>query len=126
MIIILFMLIQCCYTLNIQQWNSIRYILQDPESSNELKKEVKNIIFYENIPWAYYTTYKFKNQNKILNQINKEQTNELALYAIEGLHKSIRNYNGSVPFYIYAQIFLKSSLYKGITELNSIRLLPHY
>lgn len=126
MIIILFMLIPFCYTLNIQQWNSIRYILQHPESSNELKKEVKNIIFYENIPWAYYTTFKFKNQNKILNNINKEQTNELALYAVEGLHKSIKNYNGSSPFYVYAQIFLKSSLYRGITELNSIRLLPHY
>lgn len=126
MYIIASLLLSTCYALNYNQWNSIRYILQHPQSPPELKSEVKNIIFYENIPWAYYTTFKFKNKNKILNDINKEQTNELALYAIEGLHKSTINYNGSAPFYPYAQIFLKSSLYKGITQLNGIRLLPHY
>ena len=95
------------------------------QSTEIMKDNVKKIIFIEYYNWTRKQTFIFvKNNPKILKKI---KFHELNMYALSGLSKAIHKYNYSYTskFSNYALLYIKNDLYQGITDLTSLKLLPH-
>jgi RNA polymerase sigma factor (sigma-70 family) len=105
-------------SLTIQQWKSIRYILQHPETTPEIRAKVKQILFhkYENL--AIHRAYVFhKFHSHKCRNIRKD---DLIISAKIGLFHCIRKYNGNKPFYPYLHTYIEGELYKGLTDFFPI------
>lgn len=111
-----------CGYLTKPHWNTMNKILQS-DLPNNIKKEVKDTIYIHHHNWCNKFTYKFIETNNF--KLSKQQISELKTYASLGLCKSIEKYNGTGNFYIYSCIYMKSELYKGITNITPMKLLPH-
>lgn len=127
--LLLILLLTCYYGyfvygyLTKPHWNAINNILQS-DAKKQIKQDVKDIIFKKHFNWANKHTYKFiQNKNFIL---SKSQINELKICCYLGLTKAINKYNGTGNFYIYSCIYMNSELYKGISDVTSMKKLPHY
>ena len=127
--LLLILLLTCYYGYSVYgyltkpHWNTINNILQS-NAKNQIKQDAKDIIFKEHFNWANKHTYKFiQNKNFIL---SKSQINELKVCCYLGLTKAINRYNGTGNFYIYSCIYMNSELYKGISDITSMKKLPHY
>jgi hypothetical protein len=108
-----------------KKWIVIKKIINDNRSTDILKNNIKKLIFNEYYNFSKKQTYLFiKNNKKLVNNI---KFNELNLYASSGLLKAINNYNFDYnsKFTNYALLYIKSDLYKGVTDLTPMRLLPH-
>jgi len=107
------------------QWtivdNSIRYYRQ--MESKEYIQPIHDFIYSNHHNWTLHFTNTFVKQNKFY--LNQNQQSELYVYATRGLLKAINKYDGYGNFYSYSKIYMNGELYKGISELGPMRLLPH-
>lgn len=107
------------------QWtivdNSIRYYRQ--MESKEYIQPINDFIYSNHHNWTLHFTNTFVKQNKFY--LNQNQQSELYVYATRGLLKAINNYDGYGNFYSYSKIYMNGELYKGISDLGPMRLLPH-
>jgi RNA polymerase sigma factor (sigma-70 family) len=129
MLLFIFISVFCCFAnsykfLSINQWGSIRQILQHPSSTPYMKDQVKQVIYNYYEDWAIQQTYKFKEKNRYL--CRNICIDELSIYSMKGLIKSIRNFNASIqyPFAKYAEIFIHGALHDAISDLHPITSLP--
>jgi DNA-directed RNA polymerase sigma subunit (sigma70/sigma32) len=114
------------------KWNLIKKILSNDKCTNEIKYNTKIIIFNNYYDWTKKITHLFiKNNKKIVKNI---KFNDLNMYASSGLIKAINKfdytyndtYNNTSNFAKYALFYIKSDLYKGVSDLTPIKLLPHH
>tara|TARA_B100001173_G_scaffold310558_1_gene325448 strand:- start:1021 stop:1677 length:657 start_codon:yes stop_codon:yes gene_type:complete len=107
------------------QWsiidNSIKYYKS--LESNEYLQPIHNHIYMNHHNWTIHYTNNFVENNSFY--LKPSQHNELYIYAIRGLLKAIENYDGHGNFYNYGKIYMNGELYKGITDVGPMRLLPH-
>ena len=96
------------------EWKKINTILNHNESSPELHKKVKNIIYNYYEKWAFSTAYSIK--KKYWKECRLIQYDELKLYAYIGLRKSILNYDSNKIsiFTDYAIKYIYDEVYNGI------------
>jgi len=111
------------------QWKTINSILTKPNYYTISQKQYINNLIYKNYEiWALTQAIKFKqfHNHKCYNIKNEE----LKLSAKIGLHKAISYYDPSrltnVTFASYAYIYIRSELYKCITELHPITTVSKY
>lgn len=112
--------------LTLYKWSIIKNIINSNITTDIMKNNAKKVIFIEYYNWTKKQTFIFiKDNPKLLRQI---KFNELNMYALSGLSKAIKNYNYSYKskFSNYASLYIKNDLYKGITDLKPMRLLPHH
>jgi DNA-directed RNA polymerase specialized sigma subunit len=111
--------------LTTKKWIIIKKIINNDKSPDILKKNIKRLIFNEYYNFSKKQTYLFIENNK--KSVKNIKFNELNLYASSGLLKAINNYNFDYnsKFINYAILYIKSDLYKGVTDLTPMRLLPH-
>lgn len=114
----------CCVNgyLTTTSWNALNLILKS-NLNKEIKQEAKDIIYKHHYNWTSKFTYKFVEDKRF--RLSKQQIDELKTCASLGLCKSVNNYNGTGNFYLYSTIYMKSELYRGITNIIPMRLLPH-
>ena len=112
--------------LTIQKWNVIKNIINSNKTTDIMKNNAKKIIFIEYYNWTKKQTFIFIKDNPKL--LKKIKFHELNMYALSGLSKAINNYNYTYisKFSNYALLYIKNDLYKGITDLKPMRLLPHH
>jgi len=110
--------------LNNYQWKLIRSILNNPkitEKSRE-RQQIDLLLFSKYRTWAIHKSYVFKRFHRYkCRNINVE---DLITYSLTGLYKATKQYNGSYSFHTYANIYILGELYKGLTELQPITILP--
>ena len=108
------------------KWKLIKSILNNDKCTDDIKHETKKIIFNNYSNLTKKITYLFINNNK--KTVKNIKFNELNMYAMTGLVKAIDNYeyNSNYSFATYAIPYIKSDLYKGITDLTPLKLLPHH
>lgn len=90
---------------------------------NKYLQPIHNHIYMNHHNWTIHYTNNFIKNNEFY--LKPSQHNELYIYAIRGLLKAIENYDGRGNFYNYGKIYMNGELYKGITDLGPMRLLPH-
>jgi DNA-directed RNA polymerase sigma subunit (sigma70/sigma32) len=106
------------------QWSSIRYILQSPETTPELREKTNKIIYEKYEGWSLHQVVKFKKAHPYLcKHISKK---ELDLYAMQGLCKAIEKYNPEYSFSPYLYIYVQGFLFKGVNQLQPMPNLPLY
>jgi hypothetical protein len=109
-----------CAYLHSNHWNIINNLLK----KDKYRKPIENILYNHHHYWSRkYTKNFIKKYNFI---INNHQLKNLQCCASIGLLKSIRNYNGRGNFYVYSSIYMNGELFKGITQVYPIKLLPHH
>ena len=126
LLLLFFIPITICF-LTIQKWNVIKIIINSNKTNDIMKNNAKKIIFMEYYNWTKKQTFIFIKDNPKL--VKKIKFHELNMYALSGLSKAIHNYNYTYTskFSNYALLYIKNDLYKGITDLKPMRLLPrHY
>jgi len=108
------------------QWNIIDNSIKYYKSLdlNESLQPIYNHIYTNHHNWTIHYTNNFVEDNKFY--LKPSQHNELYIYATRGLLKAIENYDGRGNFYNYGKIYMNGELYKGITDIGPLRLLPHY
>jgi len=108
------------------QWNIIDNSIKYYKSfdSNEYLQPIHNHIYMNHHNWTIHYTNNFITNNEFY--LKPSQHNELYIYAMRGLLKAIENYDGRGNFYNYGKIYMNGELYKGITDIGPLRLLPHY
>lgn len=108
------------------QWkiidNSVQYY-RTLENQDALQP-IHNFIYKNHHQWTIHYTNNFVETNKFY--LKPSQHNELYVYATRGLLHAISNYNGGGNFYNYGKIYMNGELYKGISDLGPMRLLPHH
>lgn len=117
---------QCYCYINTNQWkmidNSIRYYKR--LESKDYLEPIYNFIYKNHHKWTIKFTNNFIEKNNFY--LKQSQQNELYIYASKGLLKAINNYDGYGNFYSYSKIYMNGELYKGISDVGPIRLLPHH
>jgi len=111
--------------LTIYKWNIIKNIINSNKTTDIMKNNAKKIIFIEYYNWTKKQTFIFIKDNPKL--LKKIKFHELNIYSLSVLSKSINDYNYTYisKFSNYALLYIKNDLYKGITDLKPMRLLPH-
>ena len=125
-LILLYFLLNVNSYLNNNQWSLIKKIIIHKNTPYKIKHKAKEIIFNEYYYWSRKQTYQFiENNSKITYSLNKK---ELMEYSYIGLHKAINKYNytSNNKFSKYAEKIIYYELYRGVTELSPLKLLPHH
>lgn len=114
--------------LTTSQFNHICNILKhndDILSTELIKHDVRNILFYHSKPFAYKRFTNFCEGSKIANKLIYKKKNILLMYGYMGLWKATLKYSGRSNFYNYASIYIDSELKKGLTDIMSSSIIPH-
>ncbi len=126
LLLVLSFITQCYCYINANQWkvidNSIQYY--KTLESKEYLEPIYNFIYKNHHKWTIKFTNDFVENNNFY--LKQSQQNELYIYASRGLLKAINNYDGYGNFYSYSKIYMNGELYKGISDIGPIRLLPHH
>jgi hypothetical protein len=108
------------------QWKVIDHTIQHYKSSEYEKsflQPIKNYLYINHHNWTHHYTKQFIKTNELF--LRQSQKHELNLYASRGLMKAINNYNGKGNFYEYSKYYMNGELFKGISDVGPMRLLPH-
>jgi len=103
------------------QWNHIKHILENPESTDEIVFKTKKVIFTHFEKWAINKAYEFSRKYRYHKELNPK---ELSLYALSGLERAILKYNTCYSFIHHAEFYVSASLFDGITDLQPMNSLP--
>jgi len=103
------------------QWSNIQNVLNHPDSTNEMKDKTKQIIYHHYYNWSINKAYEFSRKYRYHKKLNPR---ELSMYAVIGLEKAVNTYNASYPFFNHLELYIRSSLYNGITDLQPINSIP--
>lgn len=114
--------VQQCKNLDKITQQRIKYIIQHPNTTYEMRKKINEILFCSYKGWAsskaiqYYYLYK----QRCLH-IKKD---ELILCALFGLYKGILRYNGNNTFISYVDLYVKHELQECNRKLLLINSMP--
>ena len=117
----------CVAYLTRPQWKIVDHTINHYKSSEyekQLLQPIKNYLYISHHNWTYYYTHHFINSNNFF--VKNSQKMELTQYASRGLLKAINNYNGDGNFYSYSKYYMNGELFKGISDVGPMRLLPHH
>ena len=114
--------------LTTNQWTIINRILVNP-THTLIQKQYINALIYEHYEiWSINQALKFKQLHAY--KCKSIPKSEINMYAKMGLYKAIINYNPNrlknISFAMYALIYIRSELYKCITELHPITNISKY
>ena len=110
--------------LTIQQWTKIREIMKHPSCTKNMREKLNLVLFNKYEEWAYYHARLFKKKHRFLCKDIKLE--ELNLFALSGLNKSIINYNPDYIFYKYATICIYSYLHDGVSKQQTMNIVPRH
>lgn len=100
----------------------IKYIIQHPGTTYEMRDTINTILFNSYKDWASTRAIHFKNARvKICYNID---TNEMIDYALIGLYKGISRFNGNNTFINYVDFYIKCELQKSVIDLLPNNVLP--
>jgi len=108
--------------LSSQQWKIIKTVIKHSKTPSIIKNKVSSIIYNKYETWAIHKAYEFKNFHRY--KCRNINIQDLILYSLEGLKLASLKYNGNSYFHIYAYIYVKGSLYKGLTQLQPMTNIP--
>jgi RNA polymerase sigma factor (sigma-70 family) len=108
--------------LTLKQWDDINTIIKSPDASPKIKTVTQKIIFKHYEKWALQKTSQFKTLHYY--KCKNINVADLSIYALQGLNKAVQNYNGSGKFATYADIYISSYLYTGMTNLLPLTIIP--
>jgi RNA polymerase sigma factor (sigma-70 family) len=97
-----------------KQMYSSRGILLNPASTPAQRLSVQNILYRSHENWAEGLARKFKQFHRY--KCRDIQTQDLVLAGKMGLYRSSRNYNGQTTFSKYAELYVKSELFRTMTR----------
>ena len=100
--------------LNRAQWKYIERCLQHPQITPELRRQIDNTIFFHYLPLAYGECASFIKFHRFKSKLVRKD--DLAHYSIIGLYHATRKYDGYHGFTKFARLYIKGSLYKGLTK----------
>lgn len=102
------------------QWKSIQhYICSDLTTIQRYR--LNNAIFYCHLPLVYSNVYSFiRFHPKKCRNMMKD---DLIFYGYKGLYQSIKKYNGKYNFVKFSKIYIRGSLYTGLTKHYQISKL---
>jgi len=108
--------------LNNEQWNIIKGYIANPTTDINIRNKINKIIYNYYDDWSYYKALNFKKFH--YNKCKNIPLIELYCYSNMGLLKAIKKYNGKSNFTKYAEIYVNGELYKGLTELYPLTVVP--
>lgn len=101
-----------------EQWNSISKIIKNPKTSIKEKTIINKVIYNAYESYAIKKAYDFKNIHCY--KCKNINIQDLIFSSKIGLYKSIIKYNGNNSFANFALIYIKSELYKLLTDSYSL------
>ncbi len=124
LLIYLFLLYFTCYAykLNNYQLIKIQKILQHPELTPEIKKDVHDILINSYDKWLHKKVHTFAGKNKFSSEFKKELYESAKL----GLLKCLKKYDGTSPLHVYADKYVFYEFTKSITNQMPLGYLNHY
>jgi len=100
----------------------IKNSIKHPEIQISERNRINNIIFSKYKSWSIDKAYKFKKFHRY--KCRNISIEDLKLYSLEGLMKAVKKYNGNSFFHYYAEKYIMGELYKGLTDLQPITIIP--
>lgn len=100
----------------------IKYIIQHPDTTYEMREKVNSILFHSYKGWASTRAMHFKNAHATI--CKSMDKNEMIDYALIGLYKGISKFNGNNTFITYVDFYIKCELQKGMMQLLPNHVLP--
>jgi RNA polymerase sigma factor (sigma-70 family) len=98
----------------------IKYIIQHPGTTYEMREQINTILFTSYKDWATTKAIHFKR----LHKCNHIKTDEMISYSLFGLYQGIKRYNGNNTFITYVDFYIKNELQQCISKLLPINALP--
>jgi RNA polymerase sigma factor (sigma-70 family) len=98
----------------------IKYIIQHPGTTYEMREQINTILFTSYKDWATTKAIHFKR----LHNCNHIKTDEIVSYSLFGLYQGIKRYNGNNTFITYVDFYIKHELQQCISKLLPINALP--
>jgi hypothetical protein len=120
-VFVLFVLSNGAYLNKLSQ-QRIKYIIQHPATTFEMREKINNVLFDSYKDWAKSKAIHFKRFHK--QKCNHIKNDEMASYALFGLYQGIERYNGNDTFITYVESYIKNELQKGMSKLIPINALP--
>lgn len=103
-------------------WNYYQSVLIRKDIPQSMREKIDYILFMRHQPLIHRMVRDFMAFHKYKSKfINYEDILQHGAY---GLLHAIKNYNGKSSFYRYAQIYIKGSMYKGLTVNYPISQIP--
>jgi len=110
--------------LSINHLHIVQAIIKHPDSPEPIRKQAKQLLYKSYLPWVYKQTRVFVQSNQKHIQDMVEPVS-LIQYAMSGYTKAIDRYNGSAPFHLYAEPYVRGSMYRGLTDLTVLKPFKH-
>ena len=107
--------------LNLNQLETIKKLIINTDKNSQIRIKLNKIIYLYYDDWSYNKAIEFKKFHYY--KCKNIPLIELYSYSNFGLCKAIKNYNGKSNFTNYANFYVTSELYKGLTELYPISSL---
>ena len=110
------------------QWREIHTILLHPAITPMMRKKLNSIIYNSFEIWAIKKAYEFKKFHGY--KCRGITGHELSIYACKGLLEATARYdpyhvyNSTWPFLTFANMYVRSNLYKGLTDLHPLSKIP--
>jgi RNA polymerase sigma factor (sigma-70 family) len=102
--------------------NSIVNLIKKQSLNLEQREKINKILYLSYEKWAIKKALDFKKfHNFKCTNINKQ---DLILSSKMGLFKSINKYNGNSSFIYFSEIYIKSELFKTLTNHFSLSIIP--
>jgi hypothetical protein len=106
--------------LNLNQLETIKKLIINTDKNSQIRIKLNKIIYLYYDDWSYNKAIEFKKFHYY--KCKNIPLIELYSYSNFGLCKAIKNYNGKSNFTNYANFYVTSELYKGLTELYPISI----
>jgi hypothetical protein len=100
----------------------IKYIIQHPGTTYEMREQINTILFTSYKDWATTKAVNFKRLHK--NKCSHIRTDEFISYSLFGLYQGIKRYNGNNTFVTYVDFYIKHELQQCVAKLLPINALP--
>jgi DNA-directed RNA polymerase specialized sigma subunit len=102
------------------QWKNINHLIQNDKTTVDQRRLLNNVIYKKYHEWALHKAQDFKQFHHY--KCRHIPIEELELYAICGLMRSIKKYDGrgKESFLKYSSMYISGELYTGVTKLQPI------
>jgi RNA polymerase sigma factor (sigma-70 family) len=111
-----------CANLSKVSQERIKYIIQNPGTTYEMREKINTILFNSYKDWASTKAIQFKLLHK--NTCTHIKQDEMISYALFGLYQGIQRYNGNNTFITYVDYYIKHQLQQCTRQLLPINALP--